>query len=257
MSKSKNERRKAASPSKDAQQIHTVNTTIAGKLIVSDWCRIIHEDDSNDFISDLITDIVHNASDISTRKFIDSHARPYAISSCRKLLLDFIGWQCLQSDNGESHFADQLPFLDDEEPTVVKTDSWAQGSVPVLNKDNMPHILEMSQVSINKESNEGHSMVSNSLSSSNLPSNETTVSPLVTYGVKTSSDKENATGNAPVSVDVFDGRNLGLKIKLPGPTQLRKVKIKPYVGRLPSSHLPPVPPLSERHSNIEGRLLST
>lgn len=57
---------------------------------------------------------------------------PYVISQAREAMLQIIEWRFLVRDEGESSVPVDPTWQEDEEPAPSITDSWAQGSVPVL-----------------------------------------------------------------------------------------------------------------------------
>ncbi|KAJ7358633.1 hypothetical protein OS493_022065 [Desmophyllum pertusum] len=57
---------------------------------------------------------------------------PYTIQETKTLLLQIIEWQFLACDMGEDNPACDLTWLEEEEPVTPVTDSWAQGSVPIM-----------------------------------------------------------------------------------------------------------------------------
>ncbi|XP_054332216.1 uncharacterized protein C2orf81 homolog isoform X6 [Pongo pygmaeus] len=57
---------------------------------------------------------------------------PFTISQAREAMLQITEWRFLARDEGESAVAEDPTWGEDEEPSACTTDSWAQGSVPVL-----------------------------------------------------------------------------------------------------------------------------
>ncbi|XP_058285168.1 uncharacterized protein C2orf81 homolog isoform X4 [Hylobates moloch] len=57
---------------------------------------------------------------------------PFTISEAREAMLQITEWRFLARDEGESAVAEDPTWGEDEEPSPCTTDSWAQGSVPVL-----------------------------------------------------------------------------------------------------------------------------
>ncbi|EDK99070.1 mCG133596, isoform CRA_a, partial [Mus musculus] len=57
---------------------------------------------------------------------------PFTISQAREAMLQITEWRFLARDEGESAVAEDPTWGEDEEPLACTTDSWAQGSVPVL-----------------------------------------------------------------------------------------------------------------------------
>lgn len=57
---------------------------------------------------------------------------PFTVSQAREAMLQITEWRFLARDEGESSVAEDPTWGEDEEPSTCATDSWAQGSVPVL-----------------------------------------------------------------------------------------------------------------------------
>ncbi|XP_035128091.2 uncharacterized protein C2orf81 homolog isoform X3 [Callithrix jacchus] len=57
---------------------------------------------------------------------------PFTINQAREAMLQITEWRFLARDEGESAVAEDPTWGEDEEPSACTTDSWAQGSVPVL-----------------------------------------------------------------------------------------------------------------------------
>lgn len=54
------------------------------------------------------------------------------IAQAREAMLQIVEWRFLVRDAGESDVAADPAWQEDEEPSASVPDSWAQGSVPVL-----------------------------------------------------------------------------------------------------------------------------
>lgn len=57
---------------------------------------------------------------------------PYVIAQAREAMLQIVEWRFLVRDGGESDVPADPAWQEDEEPAASVPDSWAQGSVPVL-----------------------------------------------------------------------------------------------------------------------------
>lgn len=134
MSKSRSERGgKSGTPvtAQNAAPQSMSNAIIPGKFMDSDWNQLLEDESSEDFIFDIVEEVVGNACNIIYDKIIEQRVQPYTVSAARKMILDIIQWQFLHCDGGET--ADTTPsWEEDEEAVPHMADSWSQGAVPHL-----------------------------------------------------------------------------------------------------------------------------
>lgn len=105
------------------------NAIIPGKFMDTDWNKLLDNESAEEFIYDILEEVVSTACGIIFDKIIEKRVQPYTVSTARKLLLDIIQWQFLHCDVGESSTSSQS-WEEDEEAVAHMTDSWAQGAVP-------------------------------------------------------------------------------------------------------------------------------
>lgn len=93
---------------------------------------MVDQEDGEDFVLDIVNEIVDSTLTVLYEKYIVSQTLPYTIQETKDLLLQIIEWQFLACDLGEENPAMDSTWLEEDEPVTPVTDSWAQGSVPLL-----------------------------------------------------------------------------------------------------------------------------
>lgn len=127
MSKSRNEKKPPAQP----PIIPVTNDIIPGKFNENQWNFMIDQENGQEFVLDIVDEIVGCTIKVIYDKYIQSQLRPYSVDAAKDLLLQIIELRFLAHDKGEELPENNTTWLEDEEPTPCVTDSWSQGSVPV------------------------------------------------------------------------------------------------------------------------------
>ncbi|KAL8563941.1 hypothetical protein ACOMHN_059371 [Nucella lapillus] len=107
----------------------TVTEIVPGKFNESDWNAMLDRDNGEDYIQDIVNEILNNSMDAIYRQYIDQQLLPFTISQAKDAILQIIEWQFLTRDDGEEG-VEESSWVQDEEPDAAVTDCWAQGSVP-------------------------------------------------------------------------------------------------------------------------------
>ncbi|XP_068736328.1 uncharacterized protein [Montipora capricornis] len=110
----------------------TSNDIIPGRFSEAEWHHMVDQEDGEDFVLDIVNEIVDSTLTVLYEKYIVSQTLPYTIQETKDLLLQIIEWQFLACDLGEENPAMDSTWLEEDEPVTPVTDSWAQGSVPLL-----------------------------------------------------------------------------------------------------------------------------
>ena len=134
MSKSRNEKKPPAQP----PPVTTANDIIPGKFNENQWNAMIEQESSQDFILDLLDEILDCTVQVIHDKYIQSQLQPYSVHAAKDLLLQIIESRFLEHDPGEVSPANDITWQEDEEPVPCVTDSWSQGSVPVQRCESRP-----------------------------------------------------------------------------------------------------------------------
>ncbi|XP_067047787.1 uncharacterized protein C2orf81 homolog isoform X2 [Acropora muricata] len=123
---------KSKTPAQAAAPPPTSNDIIPGRFTEADWHRMVEQEDGEDFVLDIVHEIVESTLAVIYDKYIESQTLPYTIQATKDLLLQIIEWQFLACDLGEENPSCDSTWLQEDEPVTPVTDSWAQGSVPFL-----------------------------------------------------------------------------------------------------------------------------
>lgn len=123
---------KSKTPAQAAAPPPTSNDIIPGRFTEADWHRMVEQEDGEEFVLDIVHEIVESTLAVIYDKYIASQTLPYTIQATKDLLLQIIEWQFLACDLGEENPSCDSTWLQEDEPVTPVTDSWAQGSVPFL-----------------------------------------------------------------------------------------------------------------------------
>ena len=260
MSKSRGDKGKSTTPSSNAQQSVPSNVVVPGKFMESDWYQLLADDNSENFVCELIDGIVEKSCDTIFAKSIKDSVRSYAISSCRKHVLHFISWQFLNMDAGEKDIKNDLSWLEEDEATAASTDSWAQGSVPTTDETVCEDIeLEGNVAHVDESNDNMEKDVTEDFAESGvcveaefgeiLESARAQKDPGdVKYELsckddilfEENSDREELNVLYPAKSDPLDE------------VKRRKIKFKPYTGKLPNFVSPSLTPITDNHASVRS-----
>lgn len=123
---------KSKTPAQAAAPPPTSNDIIPGRFTEADWHRMVEQEDGEEFVLDIVHEIVESTLAVIYDKYIASQTLPYTIQATKDLLLQIIEWQFLACDLGEENPSCDSTWLQEDEPVTPVTDSWAQGSVPFV-----------------------------------------------------------------------------------------------------------------------------
>lgn len=123
--KAAKEKTKPAAP----QTPVTATEIVPGKFNESDWNLMVERDNAEEFIFDLVDELLVNTMDAIYKLYIERQLLPFTITMAKDAILQIIEWQFLARDEGEEGLVESC-WTQDEEPDAAVTDCWAQGSVP-------------------------------------------------------------------------------------------------------------------------------
>lgn len=123
---------KTKTPAQTSAPPPTSNDIIPGRFTEADWYHMVDQEDGEEFILDIVNEIVESTMQVLHDQYIVSQTLPYTIQETKNLLLQIIEWQFLACDMGENNPACDATWLEEDEPITPVTDSWAQGSVPII-----------------------------------------------------------------------------------------------------------------------------
>ncbi|XP_053445078.1 uncharacterized protein C2orf81 homolog isoform X1 [Nycticebus coucang] len=105
---------------------------VPGRLNESEWMALMALEEGEDVVGDILADLLARVMDSAFQVYLAQQCIPFTISQAREAMLQITEWRFLAHDEGESAVAEDPTWGEDEEPWPCTTDSWAQGSVPVL-----------------------------------------------------------------------------------------------------------------------------
>ncbi|XP_005101588.1 uncharacterized protein C2orf81 homolog isoform X2 [Aplysia californica] len=103
---------------------------VPGKFTDNDWNAMVERDSSDEFVLDIMDELMENTMAAIYNKYIERQLLPFTITQARDAIIEIIEWQFLAKDEGEVDIESDLGWVEDEEPEPAVTDCWAQGSVP-------------------------------------------------------------------------------------------------------------------------------
>nr|XP_039254326.1 uncharacterized protein C2orf81 homolog [Styela clava] len=122
------------------------NDIIPGRMTVADWNKISGVEDDDEFVSQIVEEILDITMDKCYDKYVWKQVLPYTVFKAKDDLLDIIEWRFLSHDVGELDVKVNHGWAEDNEPEPGIIDSWAQGSVPIIFTKSpefeMPPLLE-------------------------------------------------------------------------------------------------------------------
>ncbi|XP_064617742.1 uncharacterized protein C2orf81 homolog isoform X3 [Liolophura sinensis] len=105
---------------------------IPGKYTDQDWNSMLEKDDGEDFIADIVEDVVAMTLEKAYDGYISRQLLPFTINQAKDAILQIIEWQFLAHDEGDMEVDKDPGWIQEEEPDPATTDCWAQGSVPKI-----------------------------------------------------------------------------------------------------------------------------
>uniref|UniRef100_A0A8C9IP80 Uncharacterized protein n=1 Tax=Piliocolobus tephrosceles TaxID=591936 RepID=A0A8C9IP80_9PRIM len=105
---------------------------VPGRLNEAEWMALTALEEGEDVVGDILADLLARVMDSAFKVYVTQQCIPFTISQAREAMLQITEWRFLARDEGESAVAEDPTWGEDEEPSACTTDSWAQGSVPVL-----------------------------------------------------------------------------------------------------------------------------
>ncbi|KAJ6658608.1 hypothetical protein lerEdw1_019996 [Lerista edwardsae] len=105
---------------------------VPGRLSEGDWLSLLTVEEAEDVVGDILAGLLDQVLEDCYKVYLTRQCVPYVISQAREAMLQIIEWRFLVRDEGESSVPVDPTWQEDEEPAPSITDSWAQGSVPVL-----------------------------------------------------------------------------------------------------------------------------
>ncbi|XP_020861145.1 LOW QUALITY PROTEIN: uncharacterized protein C2orf81 homolog [Phascolarctos cinereus] len=105
---------------------------VPGRLNESEWISLMGIEEGEDVVGDVLAELLARVMDAAFKVYLTHQCIPFTISQAREAMLQITEWRFLARDEGETDVAEDPTWGEDEEPRASTTDTWAQGSVPVL-----------------------------------------------------------------------------------------------------------------------------
>ncbi|XP_073906139.1 uncharacterized protein C2orf81 homolog isoform X2 [Castor canadensis] len=105
---------------------------VPGRLNEAEWIALTALEEGEDVVGDILADLLTRVLDSAFKVYLTQQCIPFTISQAREAMLQITEWRFLARDAGESAVAKDHTWGEDKEPLACTTDTWAQGSVPVL-----------------------------------------------------------------------------------------------------------------------------
>uniref|UniRef100_A0A2K5DA93 Chromosome 2 open reading frame 81 n=1 Tax=Aotus nancymaae TaxID=37293 RepID=A0A2K5DA93_AOTNA len=105
---------------------------VPGRLSEAEWMALTAIEEGEEVVGDILADLLDRVMDSVFKVYLTQQCIPFTISQAREAMLQITEWRFLARDEGESAVAEDPTWGEDEEPSACTTDSWAQGSVPIL-----------------------------------------------------------------------------------------------------------------------------
>uniref|UniRef100_A0A8C6Y348 Uncharacterized protein n=1 Tax=Naja naja TaxID=35670 RepID=A0A8C6Y348_NAJNA len=105
---------------------------VPGRLTEGEWLSLLAFEDGEDVAGDVLAALLDQALAECYKVYLARQCVPYVIAQAREAMLQIVEWRFLVRDGGESDVPADPAWQEDEEPAASIPDSWAQGSVPLL-----------------------------------------------------------------------------------------------------------------------------
>nr|XP_023966710.2 uncharacterized protein C2orf81 homolog isoform X1 [Chrysemys picta bellii] len=105
---------------------------VPGRLSESEWISLVTMEEGEDGVGDILEGMINQVMDECYKVYLARQCIPFTISQARDAILQIAEWRFLARDEGEATVEEDATWQEEEEPVACVTDSWAQGSVPVM-----------------------------------------------------------------------------------------------------------------------------
>ncbi|XP_064367809.1 uncharacterized protein C2orf81 homolog [Dromaius novaehollandiae] len=105
---------------------------VPGRLTEAEWLSLVAAEDREEEAGDVLAEFLDHVMDECYKVYLARQRVPFTVSQAKDALLQIAEWRFLTRDEGEPDAEEDASWQEDEEPEPRVTDSWAQGSVPVL-----------------------------------------------------------------------------------------------------------------------------
>ncbi|XP_069488549.1 uncharacterized protein C2orf81 homolog isoform X2 [Ambystoma mexicanum] len=132
ISKSRNDKGRAAAPVVPAPPV--LVDIVPGRLTEADWQNLVEVESGGEVVGDILEELLKRVMDECFQVYLAKQRIPFTISQAKDAMIQIAEWLFLVRDEGEPGLTTgcTCDWNEDCEPVPCITDSWAQGSVPVV-----------------------------------------------------------------------------------------------------------------------------
>nr|XP_032643874.1 uncharacterized protein C2orf81 homolog isoform X2 [Chelonoidis abingdonii] len=158
---------------------------VPGRLSESEWISLVTMEEGEDGVGDILEGMINQVMDECYKVYLARQCIPFTISQARDAILQIAEWRFLVRDEGEATVEEDATWQEEEEPVACVTDSWAQGSVPVM-RTSLTLFPQEREVSLDKlpEETVSHEETRPSTGSPEVPATPHSEQPSQERGIK-------------------------------------------------------------------------
>ncbi|XP_004844736.1 uncharacterized protein C2orf81 homolog isoform X1 [Heterocephalus glaber] len=105
---------------------------VPGRLSEAEWIALLALEEGEDVVGDILADLLARVMDSAFQVYLTQQCIPFTVSQAKEAMLQIVEWRFLARDEGDAAVAEDPTWGEDKEPLACVTDTWAQGSVPVV-----------------------------------------------------------------------------------------------------------------------------
>uniref|UniRef100_A0A8B9QJI7 Uncharacterized protein n=1 Tax=Apteryx owenii TaxID=8824 RepID=A0A8B9QJI7_APTOW len=105
---------------------------VPGRLTESEWLSLVAAEEGEEEAGDIFAEFLDHVMDECYKVYLAQQRVPFTVSQAKDAFLQITEWRFLTRDEGELNVEEDATWQEDDEPEPHVTDSWAEGSVPVL-----------------------------------------------------------------------------------------------------------------------------
>ncbi|XP_067153369.1 uncharacterized protein C2orf81 homolog [Apteryx mantelli] len=111
---------------------------VPGRLTESEWLSLVAAEEGEEEAGDIFAEFLDHVMDECYKVYLARQRVPFTVSQAKDAFLQITEWRFLTRDEGELNVEEDATWQEDDEPEPHVTDSWAQGSVPVVQEHLSP-----------------------------------------------------------------------------------------------------------------------
>uniref|UniRef100_A0A8B9QLT6 Uncharacterized protein n=1 Tax=Apteryx owenii TaxID=8824 RepID=A0A8B9QLT6_APTOW len=115
---------------------------VPGRLTESEWLSLVAAEEGEEEAGDIFAEFLDHVMDECYKVYLAQQRVPFTVSQAKDAFLQITEWRFLTRDEGELNVEEDATWQEDDEPEPHVTDSWAEGSVPVVQEHLSPSLDE-------------------------------------------------------------------------------------------------------------------